>query len=94
MAMAQDIRVIIIKLVDRLHNMHTLAPLDDIRKRRIARQTLEIYAPMANRLGMRELAQKLEDLSLFNLYPKRFNAIEKKIRSSRRGRKSVVKRSL
>ena len=58
MAMAQDIRVIIIKLVDRLHNMHTLAPLDDIRKRRIARQTLEIYAPMANRLGMRELAQK------------------------------------
>ena len=90
MAMAQDIRVIIIKLVDRLHNMHTLASLDDIRKRRIARQTLEIYAPMANRLGMRELAQKLEDLSLFNLYPKRFNAIEKKIRTSRRGRKSVV----
>ena len=90
MAMAQDIRVIIIKLVDRLHNMHTLASLDNTRKRRIARQTLEIYAPMANRLGMRELAQKLEDLSLFNLYPKRFNAIEKKIRASKRGRKSVV----
>ncbi len=90
MAMAQDIRVIIIKLVDRLHNMHTLESLDNTRKRRIARQTLEIYAPMANRLGMRELAQKLEDLSLFNLYPKRFNAIEKKIRVSKRGRKSVV----
>ncbi len=90
MAMAQDIRVIIIKLVDRLHNMHTLESLDNARKRRIARQTLEIYAPMANRLGMRELAQKLEDLSLFNLYPKRFNAIEKKIRLSKRGRKSVV----
>lgn len=90
MAMAQDIRVIIIKLVDRLHNMHTLESLDNTRKRRIARQTLEIYAPMANRLGMRELAQKLEDLSLFNLYPKRFNAIEKKIRISKRGRKSVV----
>ncbi len=90
MAMAQDIRVIIIKLVDRLHNMHTLESLDNTRKRRIARQTLEIYAPMANRLGMRELAQKLEDLSLFNLYPKRFNAIEKKLRLSKRGRKSVV----
>ncbi len=90
MAMAQDIRVIIIKLVDRLHNMHTLESLDNTRKRRIARQTLEIYAPMANRLGMRELAQKLEDLSLFNLYPKRFNAIEKKIRIAKRGRKSVV----
>ena len=90
MAMAKDIRVIIIKLADRMHNMHTLESLDDDRKRRIARQTLEIYAPMANRLGMRELAQKLEDLSLLNLYPKRYNAIEKRIRASKRGRKPVI----
>jgi RelA/SpoT family (p)ppGpp synthetase len=90
MAMAKDIRVIIIKLADRLHNMHTLESLDDIRKRRIARQTLEIYAPMANRLGMRELGQKLEDLSLQNLYPKRYAAIEKKVKASKRGRKPVV----
>ena len=90
MAMAKDIRVIIIKLADRLHNMHTLEPLNAERRRRISKQTLEIYAPMANRLGMRELAQKLEDLSLLNLYPKRYDAIEKKIKASRRGRKSVV----
>jgi guanosine-3',5'-bis(diphosphate) 3'-pyrophosphohydrolase len=90
MAMAKDIRVIIIKLADRMHNMHTLESLDNDRKRRIARQTLEIYAPMANRLGMRELAQKLEDLSLLNLYPKRYNAIEKRIRASKRGRKPVI----
>ena len=90
MAMAKDIRVIIIKLADRLHNMHTLESLDEDRKRRIARQTLEIYAPMANRLGMRELAQKLEDMSLINLYPKRYNAIEKRIKASKRGRKPVI----
>ena len=90
MAMAKDIRVIIIKLADRLHNMHTLDSLDTERKRRIARQTLEIYAPMANRLGMRELGQKLEDLSFVTLYPKRYDAIEKRIKASKRGRKSVI----
>lgn len=90
MAMAKDIRVIIIKLADRLHNMHTLDSLDDIRRRRIAKQTLEIYAPIANRLGMRELSQKLEDLSLLNLYPKRYDAIAKKVKASKRGRKPVV----
>ncbi len=90
MAMAKDIRVIIIKLADRLHNMSTLESLDQPRRRRIARQTLDIYAPMANRLGMRELVQKLEDLSLKNLYPKRYDAIEKRIKTSKRGRKPVV----
>ena len=90
MAMAKDIRVIIIKLADRLHNMRTLESLDEERKRRIAKQTLEIYAPMANRLGMRELAQKLEDLSLKNLYPKRYDAIEKRIKAAKRGRKSII----
>ncbi len=91
MATAKDIRVIIIKLCDRLHNMRTLESLREEKKRRVARQTLEIYAPIANRLGMRNLAQKLEDLSLRNLYPKRYNAIAKKINSKKRGRKSVVK---
>ena len=70
--------------------MRTLGSLDETRKRRIARQTLEIYAPIANRLGMRELAQSLEDLSLLNLYPKRYDAIAKKIKASKRGRKPVV----
>ncbi len=90
MATAKDLRVIIIKLCDRLHNMRTLGPLREEKKRRVARQTLEIYAPIANRLGMRDLAQTLEDLSLRNLYPKRYNAISKKLGSKKRGRKSVV----
>ncbi len=91
MATAKDIRVIIIKLCDRLHNMRTLESLKEDKKRRVARQTLEIYAPIANRLGMRDLAQKLEDLSLRTLYPKRYNAISKKLGTKKRGRKSVVK---
>jgi len=90
MAMAEDLRVIVIKLSDRLHNMRTLGPLKEEKKRRIARQTLEIYAPIANRLGMRNLARKLEDLGLSNLYPKRYNAISKKLSGKKRGRKSVV----
>ena len=91
MATAKDIRVIIIKLCDRLHNMRTIASLREEKKRRVARQTLEIYAPIANRLGMRDLATMLEDLSLRNLYPKRYDAIAKKLGSRKRGRKSVVK---
>ncbi|MGI9311037.1 MAG: RelA/SpoT family protein [bacterium] len=90
MATATDIRVIIIKLSDRLHNMRTLGSLKEEKKRRVARQTLEIYAPIANRLGMRDLAQKLEDLSLRTLYPKRYNAISKRLNSNKRGRKSVL----
>ena len=91
MATAKDIRVIIIKLCDRLHNMRTLESLREEKKRRVARQTLEIYAPIANRLGMRDLALKLEDLGLRNLYPKRHSAISKKLNSNKRGRKPVVK---
>ncbi len=90
MAMARDIRVIIIKLADRLHNMRTLDSLDDVRKRRIARQTLDIYAPIANRLGMQELARQLEDLCLLNLYPKRYSTIARKVKASKRGRKPVI----
>ncbi len=91
MATAKDIRVIIIKLCDRLHNMNTLEFLQEAKKRRIARQTLEIYAPIANRLGMRDLALKLEDLSLRNLYPNRYKVIAKKLGARKRGHKSVVK---
>ncbi len=90
MAMAQDIRVIIIKLCDRLHNMRTLQALDRDKRRRIARQTLDIYAPIADRMGMRELANSLEDLAFENLYPKRYEVIRKMVRSRKRGRRGVV----
>ncbi|MEJ2176965.1 MAG: RelA/SpoT family protein, partial [Gammaproteobacteria bacterium] len=90
MAMAHDIRVIIIKLCDRLHNMRTLDSLKDSKRKRIARQTLDIYAPIANRMGMRELSNTLEDLALQHLYPTRYAAIQKMLRAKKRGRKSVI----
>ena len=92
-AMAKDIRVIIIKLADRLHNMRTLDSLDDTRKRRIAKQTLDIYAPIANRLGMRELCQDLEDLGFLYLYPTRYHAISKSVSISKRSRKQLISKA-
>ncbi len=75
MAMVNDIRVIIVKLADRLHNMRTLGVMPANKRRRIAIETLEIYAPIANRLGMRELYTELEDLGFKALYPMRYQAI-------------------
>jgi len=91
LAMAKDVRVILIKLADRLHNMHTLEHLPDEKRKRIARQTLEIYAPIANRLGMRELTADLEDLCFKNLYPVRYKAINDRLKLDTRGRKPVEK---
>ncbi|MEA3291661.1 MAG: bifunctional (p)ppGpp synthetase/guanosine-3',5'-bis(diphosphate) 3'-pyrophosphohydrolase, partial [Pseudomonadota bacterium] len=90
MAMAQDIRVILIKLADRLHNMRTLGSLKPEKRRRISRQTMDIFAPIADRLGMRDLTLQLEDLSFRNLYPKRYAAIEKELVKQKRGRKPVI----
>jgi len=89
LAMAKDVRVILIKLADRLHNMHTLEHLPDEKRKRIARQTLEIYAPIANRLGMRELTADLEDLCFKALYPARYKAISDRLNSDTRGRKPI-----
>jgi len=91
LAMAKDVRVILIKLADRLHNMHTLEHLPEEKRKRIARQTLDIYAPIANRLGMRELTADLEDLCFKNLYPARYKAINDRLVSDTRGRKPVEK---
>jgi RelA/SpoT family (p)ppGpp synthetase len=90
LAMAKDIRVILVKLADRLHNMRTLGFLDPERRRRIARETLEIYAPIANRLGMNTIRIEFEELGFKALYPLRSSMIEKAVKKARGNRKEVV----
>ena len=90
LAMSQDVRVILVKLADRLHNMQTLDVMKPEKRRRIARETLEIYAPIANRLGLNEIYQELEDLSFKNHYPMRYGVLSKAILAARGNRKEVV----
>lgn len=92
LAMAKDIRVIVIKLADRLHNMRTISSLERDRQVRIAKETLEIYAPIANRLGMHNLRVEFEDLSFKAIYPLRHSMIEKAVKRLRGNRKEVVNR--
>ncbi len=90
LAMARDIRVIIIKLADRLHNMRTLATLLPEKRRRIAQETMEIFAPIAKRLGMHDLAVELEELSFMAHNPRRYNVLHKVVEESRGERKKVL----
>jgi GTP pyrophosphokinase len=90
LAMARDVRVILIKLADRLHNMRTLEAIDPGKRQRIARETLEIYAPIANRLGLNSIYQELEDLSFRYLYPDRYRVLAKALKAARGNRRELV----
>ncbi len=92
LAMVRDIRVILVKLADRLHNMRTLGAIRPDKRRRIARETLDIYAPIANRLGINTVRIELEDLGFAALYPLRYKVLEKAVREARGHRKEVLKK--
>ena len=92
MAMARDLRVMLIKLADRVHNMRTLDALALDKRRRIARETLEIYAPIADRLGLRSIRIELEELGFRALYPRRYRVLEAQVKKARGHRKRVVRK--
>ena len=92
LAMVKDIRVIIVKLADRFHNMHTLGSMPSRKRRRIAIETLEIYAPIANRLGMHAIYTGLEDLGFQALYPMRYRAIKSAFEKSRGNRRELTQK--
>jgi len=90
LAMSQDIRVMLVKLADRLHNMRTLGVLSPEKKRRIARETIDIYAPIAQRLGINDVRLEFEDLGFAAMYPLRHRRLREALKASRKNRKEVV----
>ncbi|MDD5328736.1 MAG: bifunctional (p)ppGpp synthetase/guanosine-3',5'-bis(diphosphate) 3'-pyrophosphohydrolase [Sulfuricella sp.] len=90
LAMARDVRVILIKLADRLHNMRTLGAMAPEKRARIARETLEIYAPIANRLGLNNVYGELEDLGFSHLHPNRYEVLAKAVKAARGNRREVI----
>jgi guanosine-3',5'-bis(diphosphate) 3'-pyrophosphohydrolase len=94
LAMARDVRVILIKLADRLHNMRTLGAVPPLKRRRIARETMEIYAPIANRLGLNALYHELQEYAFSHLYPLRYRVLAKAIKAARGNRREVIGKTL
>ena len=92
LAMSRDVRVILIKIADRLHNMRTMAAMPTDKRARIARETLEIYAPIAHRLGLNQSYRELQELSFRSLRPWRHGAVEKAVARSRGNRRDIVDR--
>ncbi|MCE2593951.1 bifunctional GTP diphosphokinase/guanosine-3',5'-bis pyrophosphate 3'-pyrophosphohydrolase [Motilimonas cestriensis] len=90
MAMVQDIRVVLIKLADRTHNMRTLGALRPDKRRRIANETLEVFAPIANRLGIHNIKNELEELGFQALYPMRYRVLKESVRRARGNRREVM----
>jgi guanosine-3',5'-bis(diphosphate) 3'-pyrophosphohydrolase len=94
LAMARDVRVILIKLADRLHNMRTLGAVPPAKRRRIARETMEIYAPIANRLGLNTLYHELQELAFTHLYPLRYKVLARATAAARGNRREMIGRTL
>jgi RelA/SpoT family (p)ppGpp synthetase len=92
LAMSRDVRVILIKLADRLHNMRTLGAVKPDKARRVSAETIEIYAPIARRLGLSRLVDELEDLSFRHLYPDRYRVLERELGKLRGQRREVLER--
>jgi guanosine-3',5'-bis(diphosphate) 3'-pyrophosphohydrolase len=90
LAMAEDVRVVIIKLADRLHNMRTLHAVSPEKQRRVAQETMEIYAPLASRLGIWQMSRELEDLAFRYLHPDRYRTIAGLLASSRTAREKYI----
>ena len=90
LAMSRDIRVVLVKLADRLHNMRTLGVLSPEKRRRIARETLEIYAPIAQRLGINDIRIEFEDLGFATMYPLRHRRLREAMKAARKNRKEIV----
>ena len=94
LAMARDVRVILVKLADRLHNMRTLDAMAPEKRRRIARETLEVYVPIAHRLGLNNIYRELQDLSFSHMLPLRYRTLSKAIRAARGNRRELVSKIL
>jgi GTP pyrophosphokinase len=94
LAMARDVRVILIKLADRLHNMRTLGVMAADKKRRIARETMEVYVPIAHRLGLNNIYRELQDLAFSHIYPVRYRTLAKAVKAARGNRREVVSKVL
>src|SRR5579859_5355667 len=90
LAMVRDIRVIMVKLADRMHNMRTLGAMPPVKRRRTARETLEIYAPIAERLGLYAVKLELEDLGFRALYPHRYKVLERELKRARGNQKEFI----
>jgi GTP diphosphokinase / guanosine-3',5'-bis(diphosphate) 3'-diphosphatase len=94
LAMARDVRVMLIKLADRLHNMRTLGAVSPAKRRRVARETMEIYAPIANRLGLNTLYHELQELAFSHLFPTRYKVLAKATKAARGNRREMIGRTL
>jgi GTP diphosphokinase / guanosine-3',5'-bis(diphosphate) 3'-diphosphatase len=94
LAMARDVRVVLVKLADRLHNMRTLGAMVPEKRRRIAKETMDIYVPIAHRLGLNQIYRELQDLAFASMHPGRYLVLAKAVMAARRNRREVVGKTL